>query len=599
MPELFDTPSSWRFTAPLSVLVGIAAVLIATTIGFQSAYADRIAAGVHVMGVELGGRTRADARGILAAESAELLRQPITLQAQGEKWHATPRELGMGMDVDAMVEEAFSIGRTGNPIQRASTQWGSLFFGQRFEGSVPQFDNAQLESELRKLASQIDRPVQDAHIQLVPSGDRVLVTIAREETGVQVLIPESVQRVRQALIQSIPTTVDLVVDLQEPGAATSDFQEAKAQADRMLASPLVLTFEEKKWTVAPPDVAKMLAFEREPGHAAQVVVNPAAMNSTLERIVREVQQPSVDARFDWAGGAMRVIRESQDGRTLDIEALRNQLRERLLAGETTVTLPVAVSRPTVASSDGARLGIRELIREGRTAFAGSVAEKQHNIRLAASRLNGVVVMPGALFSFNREVGPTTLDNGYQTGWGITGTGQGARTVPSVAGGICQVATTLFQPVFQAGYLLEERHWHLYWIPSYGQPPAGMTGLDATVDEDSGLDFKFINNTDNPLLVHARVEGSSLIFGLYGTKPSWTVKVEGPSITDVVAADRTPVEQDEPTIPAGRRLAVESAQDGFVSTIVRTVTVGSDVRTLRLRSNYVPSRNVTLIGTGRT
>jgi vancomycin resistance protein YoaR len=167
----------------------------------------------------------------------------------------------------------------------------------------------------------------------------------------------------------------------------------------------------------------------------------------------------------------------------------------------------------------------------------------------------------------------------------------------VAGGICQVATTLFQPVFHAGYQIERRSWHLYWINSYGQPPLGMKGLDATVDEEAGLDLQWVNNTDHYMLIQSRVEGTNLIFGLYGTKPSWDVKVEGPVITNVRTADTTQVQQAERSMPVGRTLAVEAAQDGFDSTITRTVTQGDNVRTLALKSTYVPSRNVVLYGTG--
>ena len=56
--------------------------------------------------------------------------------------------------------------------------------------------------------------------------------------------------------------------------------------------------------------------------------------------------------------------------------------------------------------------------------------------------------------------------GYKLGWGIANAGgTNVKTVPSVAGGICQVATTLFHSVFWAGYQLEERNYHLYWIPA--------------------------------------------------------------------------------------------------------------------------------------
>jgi len=125
----------------------------------------------------------------------------------------------------------------------------------------------------------------------------------------------------------------------------------------------------------------------------------------------------------------------------------------------------------------------------------------------------------------------------------------------------------------------------------------MKGLDATVDEEAGLDFQFINNTDNYLLIQAWVDGTNLGFGLYGTKPSWDVKVDGPAITNVRTADTAQVRQAEPTMPVGKTLSVEAAQDGFDATVTRTVTLADNIRTLRLASHYVPSRNVTLYGTG--
>src|SRR6202011_4612206 len=139
-------------------------------------------------------------------------------------------------------------------------------------------------------------------------------------------------------------------------------------------------------------------------------------------------------------------------------------------------------------------------------------------------LNGVVVPPGGTFSFNKEVGPTTLEAGFQWGFGLTTGGQagGVHTVPSVAGGICQVATTLFQPVFWAGYQLEERYWHLYWIPAYTS--RGVVGLDVTVDGDAGLDFKWTNTTKDYVLIQASADDQNIYFGLYGKKPNWQGQV---------------------------------------------------------------------------
>jgi vancomycin resistance protein YoaR len=328
-----------------------------------------------------------------------------------------------------------------------------------------------------------------------------------------------------------------------------------------------------------------------------VSFDAAALGGVFDRIGRQVVELPADARFTWNGSELSLLRESHEGRRLDRDALQQLVQQAIATDERVVALPMAITRPTVATSDGPRLGIRELIQEGRTTFTGSVPEKQHNIRLASSRLNGVVVPPGATFSFNREVGPTTLDAGFQTGWGITVSGGGGhQTVPSVAGGICQVATTLFQPVFHAGYAIEERNYHLYWIPAYGQAPLGMKGLDATVDEEYGLDFKFINPTSDYLLIQSRVEGTTLFFGLYGTKPDWTVKIDSPAITNAIRANQEIVRRPEASMPVGRSLAVEGAQDGFDVVVTRTVTRGDDVRVLPLKSHYVPSQNVVLYGT---
>jgi len=296
-------------------------------------------------------------------------------------------------------------------------------------------------------------------------------------------------------------------------------------------------------------------------------------------------------------GSLRTIRESQEGREVDFAATLALVRKALESEERTVDVPASITRPAVTAEQRDQLGIREQIARGETRFAGSSPPKIHNIKLAASRINGVVVPPGAMFSFNQELGPTTLDSGYQVGWGIASTGDGSHaTVPSVAGGICQVATTLFQPVFWGGYQLEERHHHLYWIPAYGLAPLGRVGLDATVDDDAGLDFRFLNSSSDYLLIQATTDDTTLSISLYGNKPSWDVKVEGPRITNVKSARTELVRYPEPTLPWGQQIQVEGAGDGFDVQIVRTVTeTGHPPRTLTLKTHYEPSQNTIAVG----
>ncbi len=230
-----------------------------------------------------------------------------------------------------------------------------------------------------------------------------------------------------------------------------------------------------------------------------------------------------------------------------------------------------------------------------TSYAGSIPERAWNVELAAKRLNGTKVAPGELFSFNQAVGPTTLSAGYRIGYGITMNNGRPDTVPSVAGGICQVATTVFQAAYWAGLPFEERHYHLYWIARYGVAPSGKTGFDATVD-DPGVDLKFRNTTADWIRLDSWVDGENVGFTIYGVDPGWQVETIGPKIFGVVKTSQAVVRQEDYTMPPGRELWVEHAEDGFSVSVTRLVKLNDQVvDRYDFTNRYLPSRNVLLVG----
>ncbi|HEY2593244.1 MAG TPA: VanW family protein, partial [Chloroflexota bacterium] len=355
-------------------------------------------------------------------------------------------------------------------------------------------------------------------------------------------------------------------------------------------STLDVTFGQAHTTLHQSDLTPLVSTD-----GSQAQLNTDALQALASNLSDQWDEPMLNARFNFNGGDLTPIRDSQEGRTLDQAGAATAIGQALLGGQSSVTLPGTIVAPQVSSDNPQALGITTNLDRGSTSFAGSIPEKATNIRLAAERLNGVVVPPGGTFSFNDEVGPTTLEAGFEWGFGIEASANGAQTVPSVAGGICQVATTLFQRVFWSGFPLVERHWHLYWIPAYTS--RGLVGLDATVDEDSGLDFRWSNPTDGYVLIQSATDDSNVYFGLYGAPSNWKVQVDDPQISNRIAADPAPVAQAEPTLPWGRILPVESARDGFDVAINRTVTrEDGQPRTLTVQSSYEPSRTVTLVGT---
>lgn len=599
-----ETTGAWSglTTAPLSQLpltnvglaIGVFAAVMATLLivvlgVFQFAYANKMYPGVKALGVSVGGMTRDEARVALLEPLTASSNRSIVIGYKELNWTVAGHHLGVRPDVEPVVDEAFRLGREGNIFSRAAVQLRLLFNGSAYEVQNPGFDQATMGAFMQALAGAVNRPTSDARIALSPDGS---VSFVEGQAGRQLQVQQTQQRLEEALARADVSTVELVIAEEQPKVGTEQLASVKAQAEQLVSAPLAINFEELHWELSPKQLSSMATISGTDG----VKLDRSAVKTWAQGIAKEVQQDPLNARFSWQGGVLSVLRESKDGRSLDVEKTVDMVMAQALSTERKLTLPVSVTKPDVSVADADKLKIDGAIEVARTSFAGSSPPKQHNIGLATQRLNGVVVPPGKMFSFNKEVGSTSLDAGYKLGWGIANNGANVKTVPSVAGGICQVATTLFHAVFWSGYQLEERNYHLYWITGYNS--RGVEGLDATVDEEADLDFRFINNSDNYLLIQSWVEGGRVVFGLYGTKPDWNVKVQPGERTDVQKASQDQIVEDEPSLPAGQRLAVEGAMDGFKVVNTRTVTrAGEEPRILRLSSVYRSSRNVVLVGTG--
>ena len=136
--------------------------------------------------------------------------------------------------------------------------------------------------------------------------------------------------------------------------------------------------------------------------------------------------------------------------------------------------------------------------------AGWSATRNKNLRIACEAINGVILMPGETFSFNKLVGATTKDKGYDVGHGYLD----GEVAEVIGGGICQVASTLYVACVEADLKIVERYMHAY-MPSY----MGAS-TDATVYYPY-LDYKFKNNTDRPIKVEAIASGATVTCKILG------------------------------------------------------------------------------------
>lgn len=212
--------------------------------------------------------------------------------------------------------------------------------------------------------------------------------------------------------------------------------------------------------------------------------------------------------------------------------------------------------------------------------------------LAASKFNGVLVKPGETFSFNDVLGDVSAYTGFQQAYVI----KEGKTVLGDGGGVCQVSTTLFRAIINAGLPVVERAAHAYRVGYYEQdsPP----GFDATVYSPSP-DLKFKNDTPGYILIQTSVDLNklSLVFELYGTNDGRVASVSKPTITNQSPPPPN-LYQDDPTLPVGTVKQIDFAAWG--ATVSFNYTVEKDGQVAYQKtfvSNFRPWQAVYLRGTG--
>ncbi len=213
----------------------------------------------------------------------------------------------------------------------------------------------------------------------------------------------------------------------------------------------------------------------------------------FETIYQELHVPPVDATFTEDG--FDVIDEVV-GCTFDVEQALS-LWEAASPAET-VMIPMKITYPEVTAESLRSMLYRDKLGAQTTLFGGSTPERINNIQLAASKINGQIVFPGEVFSYNATVGKRTQEAGFM----IAAAYQDGEVVQELGGGVCQVSSTLYCAALLANLETVEREAH-YFMVNY-LPWAH----DATVSWPSP-DYKFRNSRDYPVKIVAWADTDDL------------------------------------------------------------------------------------------
>ena len=565
-------------------------------IGFEIAHSGKIFPGVSVGALDLSGLTPAEATARVAAAFTYPQTGRIFLQDGKEAWQVSPDELGLYLDPELSVTQAYEIGRKGNIFINVVAQFHTWQSPVNLS-PVYIYDQRRAHQYLTNLAAQINKPVVEASVGLAG----IDVQVRSGQTGRELDVPATLARISPQIQGLQDGVIPLVVIETNPVIL-----DASAQADlarQILSAPLELHMPETQpdnnvgpWTFDVKTLAGMLNVERvkqeDNTEKYEVSVDSSKLRTFLTNLGPSLAKDPQNARFIFNDDThqLEVIQPAVIGRALDIEGTLNAVQGNLSRNDHTVPLTFTLNKPPASDDTTAeQLGIRELVHQEVSYFYGSSAARIQNITAAASKFHGVLVPPGAVFSMADTIGDISLDNGFAEALII----YNGMTVTGVGGGVCQVSTTLFRNVFFAGYEVVQRYAHAYRV-SYYEKVAGnridprLAGLDATVYVPL-VDFKFKNDSDSWLLMETYINrnNATLTWKFYSTSDGRQVTWDTTGLKNIVPAP-DPVYRENPDLPKGKINHIDYAVEGADVSVSRSVTrngqvINQDV----ISTHYVP------------
>ncbi len=329
-------------------------------------------------------------------------------------------------------------------------------------------------------------------------------------------------------------------------------------------------------------------LEKEPAHIAlETSVDEGKVEAFIEAECAGLTAQPQNATITRVEGKFEIT-PGQKGVIVDAQATKEALDQALAEqpeGEITIQASVTEKEPDITEEMLAT--IQDTLGTFTTDFSSSGASRSGNLKNGASKINGHVLMPGETLSGYECMHPFTTANGYFTAAAY----ENGQVVDSIGGGVCQIATTLYNAALRAELEITQRQNHSM-IVTYVKP-----SMDAAI-AGTYKDIKITNNYSTPIYVEGGTSGKTLTFTFYGkeTRPA-NRKVEYVSETLSRTSAGAPTEKVDPSMAPGTRRQVQSAHNGLKSRLWKVVTVDGveTERTLLHTDTYNASKAIVLVG----
>jgi len=559
---------------PFAIIGAVIAVIVLAILIDAGLYYNKVHAGVSVAGVGLGGKTEDEAIAALTAYVSEKQSHPITLTKGDRSWKLFPADVGVKINVREAVAQAMDVTRASNFVADIGRRWKS-YFSTTDLSLHASLDPVLLDKFLAEIASELDVAPVNAALSMEDGKIKVV-----ESQNGSVVDREALRPQVETLLLSLRNSqIEIPVTVQEPEVKSEDHRQALEQAETMISASLTVTDGDHKWTLTPTEIGRYMDFKSENKNGVETLVpyfSAEKLAPFFDKIAPDVAKEPVDAKFDSDGKKAWVV-PGVPGEELDREATAVALTEAALkTSGRTVAVAVKTKEPEFTTAEAEAYGIKDLLATYTTEPYRGSANRQVNVRITTQYASNKFLAPGEVYDFDKVIGPRTAERGYKKAPGIVG---GGELEDVYGGGICQVSTTLFNAVFEAGLEIVERHNHSLYIDHYPE------GRDATVAGGGGKNFRFRNDTDHYIWIRGVSDGITTTFNIYGTDDGRRTKITFNGWS--YGAKRTEVTVLNKSLSPGASRVKISGQSGRSCSVTRVITYANGEKKTQKFSSYYP------------
>ena len=516
------------------------AVLLASYVGAEAWATRTVAPDVTVLGEDLGGMPRSDAKAALARLASTAYSTPIELDVAGYSATVVPSASGLVVDANATLDRL--TGFTLNPKRLLDHLRGG-----GVEAPVVRVDRTALSDAVAVVAGTLDRKAESAQITL--DGAEVMVTGG--QPGIAVNTEETVAALSAAW--PAKTVVPPVATVTQPAVSHEVAEAFRAEVNlNEFAQSITLTGPNGNAELAPEDWAKFATVDTSTG-TPQLVVDGkrlgAALLATQPGLNNEPRGSSVS--FDSSHNL--VVDQGQPGRVIDTSSLSAHVLGAAGRATRTAVLPYTITAPA-PPSENLNIGDFTTKISSFDTFLPWEPIRTSNLRNAANKIAGTILPAGGTFDLTKVISPIDSEHGYVEAGVIN---NGVHTL-GMGGGLSQMATTSYNAAYFAGYDIIAHRQHSVWFTRY---PAGR---ESTIYSGQ-INMVFKNDTPYAAIVNSYIEGDRLHVDIWST-PYYRVETEATPHLNVRAPGVT-------TLTSPDCVPSRAGESGFTITNYRRVFLG--------------------------